>query len=579
MRKTVFFAVALLAIIISEAHAQAPNFDWAGGTNFNPGSSVSALYGNTIVADTSYNVYAAGVYTGTVDFDPGPGQWNLSTTAQSTYLIKMDPLGNLLWAKSLGDSGAVLVGSLANDAAGNLYLSGAFTKTTDFDPGPGVFMLTKTGTRLGFVLKLDRNGNFIWAKAFGGNLAYMEDMNLACDTAGNVFATANFHGTVDADPGPGVQNMVCSSSVYPNIFILKLDSSGNYLWNDQISGTNMLTVYSLAADNAGSVYVTGSFMGTADFDPGAGVLNLVATTNTVDAFILKLHSSNGNLDWAVPVGATSMDVGMVVSIDHAGDVYVSGPFGGTVDFDPGAAVYNVTAASNASDIFLLKLNAQGEFVWVRTWTITGCGNGYYCATDVQNNVYMIGNYKGPTDFDPGVGVLNFNTSGPGVSNIFMLKLDTAGTLDWAIEMGSTENAYGYSLVIPEDMSIYSTGVFDTTTDFNPGVGTAFLSATQEQMYMHKLDQSGSAGPLGIHESTAAASVLVYPNPGSGIFHLVMPDEMEKEMVVTDALGKEILRRKIEASNEQIDLTEAPPGVYLLRIAGDQPEVVKLVKEN
>lgn len=455
MRKIFFGAFAMFMIIAQKTNAQAPNFQWAGATDFSNGSSVSSLFGNTIVADTSGNVYSTGLYSGTVDFDPGPGVTNLSSPARSTYIIKMDGLGNLLWAKSIGDSGTVQVGSLANDSAGNLYISGAFTTTNDFDPGPGVFMLTRTGTRIGFVLKLDKNGNFIWAKSFGGNLAYMEDMHLTCDGAGNTFVTANFHGTVDADPGPGVQNMVCTSSVYPNFFILKLDSSGNFLWTDVVSGTNSVSTYSLAADGFGNVYASGSFMGTADFDPGAGVTNLTASSNTVDAFILKLNASNGNLVWAKSLGSTSMEIGMVVCTDHRGNVYTSGPFGATVDFDPNASVYNVTAASVSSDIFLLKLSAQGEFVWVRTWTIAGCGDGYFCSVDVLNNVYMIGNYKGPTDFDPNAGVLTYTTSGTGISNIFMLKLDSAGILSWAVEMGSTANDYGNSIVVPADMSVFS----------------------------------------------------------------------------------------------------------------------------
>ena len=125
-------------------------------------------YGNSIVLDGSGNVYTTGFFEAAVDFDPGVGVANLTSTgAWDVFINKLDASGNFLWAKKLGGVGNDVAYSIALDGSGNIYTTGFFEGTADFDPGIGVVNLTSAGGWGIFISKLDASGNFLWAKQLG----------------------------------------------------------------------------------------------------------------------------------------------------------------------------------------------------------------------------------------------------------------------------------------------------------------------------------------------------------------------------------------------------------------------------
>ena len=237
---------------------------------------------------------------------------------------------NLTWAKTMVPAPGTQYGfysgrAIATDAAGNVYTTGYFDDTVDFDPGVGVFNMTSAtvnGLPSGppsldvFVTKTDAAGNFLWAKKVGGNIF---DLGLAIkvDAAGNVYTTGFFAGfNIDFDPGVGVFNLSSSMSV-EDVFILKLDTNGNFVWARNMGGVGYDRAYSIAVDASGNVYTTGIFDKTADFDPGAGTFNLVSNLNTVgsnDIFVSKLNSL-GNFVWAKKFGGFGDDLGMAIAVD------------------------------------------------------------------------------------------------------------------------------------------------------------------------------------------------------------------------------------------------------------------------
>src|SRR5580765_3037218 len=137
---------------------------------------------------------------------------------------------NFKWAKQMGGTGAYAVGgSIAVDAAGNVYTTGYFGGTADFDPGPGTYNLTSDGTYSMFISKLDSDGNFIWARQMGGNssLDYAVGLSITLDAAGNIYSTGAFEGTVDFDPRPGVFTLSAIGTNHTRAsFVLKLDADG-----------------------------------------------------------------------------------------------------------------------------------------------------------------------------------------------------------------------------------------------------------------------------------------------------------------------------------------------------------------
>ncbi|MBN4062501.1 T9SS type A sorting domain-containing protein, partial [Bacteroidales bacterium AH-315-I05] len=199
-----------------------------------------------------------------------------------------------------------------------------------------------------FVLKLNPSGNFIWAKATGGSSNDF-GYSMALDASGNVHATGYFTGTADFDPGAGTSNLTSTGG--SDVFIQKLDASGNFVWAKAIGGTTNDIGYSISLASDGSVHTTGSFTGTVDFDPGADAFNITSTGST-DIFIHQLDAS-GNFTSAKQVGGSISDVAYSISLDAAENVYITGFFYGTVDFNPDTGTLNLTSVG-ASDIFFTK---------------------------------------------------------------------------------------------------------------------------------------------------------------------------------------------------------------------------------
>ena len=159
------------------------------------------------------------------------------------------------------------------DPSGNLYITGSFNYAADFDPGLGTSILTPVGNGDAFILKLDSDGNFVWAVQFGSSVDDVGN-DIAVDLAGNVYFTGEFPQAFDADPGAGVTTITPASR---DIVIVKLSTDGNLVWVKQIGGAAFDVGYSLDVNSTGDVYITGFHGGTVDFNPGPGVINIGPT--------------------------------------------------------------------------------------------------------------------------------------------------------------------------------------------------------------------------------------------------------------------------------------------------------------
>ncbi len=485
----------LLFMFITELYAQ-PTLTWAkqfGGTGQERGHSVAV--------DSNGNVYTIGNFGGTTDFDPGSGVFNLNAANGAVFVSKLNTNGNFIWAKQLGNGTTSIQGySLALDNNGNVYTTGTYRGTGDFDPGVGIFNLTSAGNGDIFISKLDVNGNFVWAKSMGGVNTHASQHDrgwcITVDNNGYVYTTGDFDGTGDFDPGSGVHNLTAAGAT--DIFVSKLDLNGNFIWAKQIGGgsSSVANDYgrSVVVDANGNVHITGWFNYTVDFDPGPGVHNLISFNGGApDIFVLKLDA-NGNFIWVKQMGGVSSDYGESIAIDAAGNIYTTGRFmlQGTnpADFDPGPGVYNLTSAGS-HDIFISKLDANGNFVWARSMGSTGndyADYGRSIAIDAVGNVYTSGRFQNTVDFDPGAGIYNLTSAGD--DDVFISKLDANGNFLCAARMGGIGRDRAYSLAIDGNENCYVTGFFADTADFDPGAGTYNLTTVGGfDVFAVKLDMS------------------------------------------------------------------------------------------
>lgn len=573
-------SITTFSFRLSHAQIEALSFQWADQMLENNYDQSS----RAICVDALGNVYTTGSFNGGVDFDPGPGVNVISPSGSpDVFISKLDATGNFVWVKRIGGEGGADAYSISLDNTGNILITGSFAGTIDFDPGLGSFSVTSSGTQTqptadAFILKLDVNGNFNWVKSFGGK--YREFcLSHKTDVLRNVYAMGTFQDTVDFDPGPSQYNLITKGIAigYSNPFILKLDSLGNFIWAKQFEGGS--SPISFYLDDSCHTYISGSFEETIDLDTGPGSYTLAPTTTYyADAYIAKLDST-GNFLWGKQLKSTNYTFPNSIAIDSNGDVLTCGMFWGTTDFDPSPATYTLTSPFNAYNMFISKLDALGNFMWVKQ---LGSGLPYnshanIIKLDAGGRIYMSGAFEGVCDFDPSPSSYTLTSSG--YEDIFISKFDSLGNFILAERIGGTYRDYVSDICLDAAGNIHATGGFESTTDFNPGPGIYNLTAStlNYDIFVCKFGQSF----VGINEITSKNSLSIFPNPTSGQFNLKFDQPKQKtEIKIYNSLGQLILQKNISSTDKiSLSISDQPSGIYFVEVTADRESYrAKVVKE-
>lgn len=466
----------LLCITFSYVNSQA--YNWA--VNLSGDNS----FGSALTTDADGNVYTAGMFSGIVDFDPGPGVFNLTAAAAqygTVFVSKVDSSAGFIWAKAFYPNGGPAL-SIAVDNAGNVYTTGYFYGTVDFDPDTGTFNLTATYNSLNtpdiFISKLNSNGDFVWAKRIGG-LSADEGKSITVDATGNIYITGYYIGIVDFDPGSGVHNV--DTSVYASFFICKLDSGGNFVSAKGIPGPITMG-YSVSVDNNQNIYTSGYFYGAVDFDPGPAVYILGDPTLDATTFISK-YDSSGNFVWAKMIGGFGLDFGKTIELDNQGNVYTVGQFNGTADFDPDTGTYFLSAG-NGYYTFICKLNNNGNFIWARKLpgsVYTYSGNAL--SLDPNDNAYISGSFFNTADFNPDTAVYNLTPYGN--YDGYIVKLDSSANFKWARKLGGVNIEEQRGIGADNFGHVYCTGYFYDTAYFAGNNSGILFSGGGNDCYIAK----------------------------------------------------------------------------------------------
>ncbi len=573
MKKIIASICFLIIILFSKA--QTPTFEWAKKM-----SGTDSDYGRSVAVDTFGNVYTTGWFRGTVDFNPGAGVYNLTSTASAAddvFISKLDASGNFVWAKHIKGPDPAAVSNAYNiklDQNGNVYVTGFFNGTLDFDPGPGVYNVTSacdsTSETATFLLKLDSFGNFIWVKQLTG---FSYTLCFTIDKYDNIYLSGEFLSAVDFDTGAGIFNLTPVGN--EDIFIAKFDVSGNFIWVKQIGGSMPEFTHAIEVDKWCNVYITGGYSGTVDFDPGVGVYNLTSGTFNTDICIAKLDSL-GNFVWAKQIGNSSniVDVGHAIEVDALNNVYVTGQFRGTVDFNPDTlGTFNLTSIGSG-DAFVLKLNTSGNFIWAKMIGEALDDEGFGIAVDQNGNVYTTGWFRGTVDFNPDGGV--FNLTSAGIEDVFVLKLDNSGNFVWALKMGGTLSDKVFAIALDASDNIYTTGWFEGTSDFDPGVGVLNLtSAGMSDIFVHKISQNISTYVLA--ENINFRNATIYPNPSNGLFNICTSEQIKNGSIeIYNSMGELIYLKETSDQQNLIDLKDHVNGLYFVKVIRDG-EVIGMEK--
>jgi len=377
-------SVSLVALFTQYAHAQVRFARTYGGTNIDYAWSVQ---------QTSDGGYIVAGYTNS--FGAGGGD---------IFLIKTDAFGNVQWAKTYGGTGADSVYSVQQTSDGGYIVAGF---TSSFGAGGGDIFLIKTdangniqwaktygGTGWDdaysvqqtsdggyivagftssfgagyydiFLVKIDANGNVIWAKTYGG--IYSDYAHSVQQTSDGGYIVAGYTGSFGAG--------------FSDIFLVKTDANGNISWAKTYGGTNQDWVYSVQQTSDGGYIVTGR---TLSFGPG-------------DIFLIKTNAS-GNIQWAKTYGGPTYKVARFVKQTSEGGYIVAGTIQITVF---------------TYDIFLIKTDANGNIIWAKTYG--GAWNeGGGSVRQTSDGGYILAGFT--------------SSFGAGGGDIFLIKTDANGDL-------------------------------------------------------------------------------------------------------------------------------------------------------
>jgi len=428
------------------------------------------------------------------------------------------------WAGQLKNGNYSEAMGIASDSKGNVYAVGIFDSRMDLDPGPGagdtLFVTPVMGSDI-YIVKLDPAGKLIWGKAVGGDGSVDQGYGVALDEAGNVYVTGNFSGKADFNPGTRPEDtffLKTPTTISTDIFVLKLDPAGNFVWARQFASTGGGDAGRAITSKAGFVYTTGYFQGKADFNPGtnpADTFYLSATggtTGSIDIFISKLDTA-GNFVWAGAVGgatnSTFNELGTGITVDESGNIYCAGNFTNNADFDPGPGVQPLTSATTTKpDAFILKLDSAGNYIWARRAGGTQSDKAYRIAYDGGDGLYISGSFEATADLDPDPVNTAILTSA-GLSDAYLLKLDTAGIFQWVRQVAGALTDAGGGVSTDAAGNVYSTGAFvDSAVVDTSGVYVKQTDPDYEDTYILKHDRNGK---LIWAKSFGGAGGWVYPS--------------------------------------------------------------------
>jgi hypothetical protein len=611
-----------------------PQFEWA--------KKVGGYwddYGLCVVTGPLGNVYTLGYFNGTTDFDPGPDTFNLTASSGGNlYVLKQNAQGDFEWAISFAGINAYDISSaLAVDSQANVYVSGVFSGTEDFDPGPGIYNLFSGSGFSLFVAKYNTSGDLQWAVNTPGSANGKNVKDVEVDNEdGSIYVAGNYSDTIDFDPGPGTSLLYGGNGW--NTFIWKLDASGNYVWAKAFDGSyNWVRGIELQGKH---ILIGGELSGgSVDFDPGAGTHWGYSDSGQV--FACSLNSA-GNFEWLNTSASGGSAYVNAFTADTAGNSYISGPYFGNPDFEPGPGVFHLSNVPNTrKNTYLTKISPEGAWLWSKDLIAGNTQLSSSASMDMDVGadgfLYVTGNFN-QGDFDPGPGTAILTTAN-NAFDIFISKLDLSGNYQWAVGMGgpASNNNYGFSVTADASGNVYTTGRFQSSVDFDPGPASYVLNGVGKDAFIQKLSQcsldlsvtqsgdtlwssdpnassyqwincdsnnapvAGATGPFFVPVTAGDYAVVltqalcrdtslcypatglgipgvlytnnkgrVFPNPCNGQCNLIMDRPLHAaQLRITDISGKVLqVRDAVSGNPVRIDISGWSSGIYFLTVEED-----------
>lgn len=401
------------------------------------------------------------------------------------FIAKFDTAGNYLWATNAGGSSIDVVSEVAVAPSGEIFITGYFYNFILFD---GITLINSGNFGDVFIAKYDTSGNVLWAKS-AGRSGYDFAYGIVVSAAGDSYVAGSFN--CDSISFDGI-TLVNSNAPTPDIFIVKYGASGNVIWAKRAGNTGVDIGTAIALDNAGAVYMTGTFSsGTLNFN---SIVLSNTFSGTPDIFLVK-YDDNGIVLWAKSSGGAISDDVTTLRTDSSGNCYLTGNFNSvTASFGP-HTITNTSTIGNLTDIFVAKYDSSGNAVWA-----VGAGGseseysyGLSCA---DNGAVMVAGAFESLNFNFGnIGLAN---TGVPYTDIFIARLNEL--------TGVIESPHNFHSV-----SVYP----------NPFYSSVFLQGTSGSGTIKLIDSSGRI--IVSMNSYKSFTEIPSDNLPSGIYAIVYSD--------------------------------------------------------
>ena len=377
-----------------------------------------------LAVDSGNNLYIAGSFEGTIDFNPGRRITALTSAGQhDVFAMRIDTSGEMIWAKRFGGTGDDFASDIALNDDNYIFVSGMFTGEVDFDPGADSAVVPAPtivgGQPLddydGFVNILDDQGDFL-----GYHTYDTPNIDTIAVDDDSLFLAGHFRGTdVDFDPDDEDSVLLTSSQsgLGTDLFVQKIDLNGDVAWVRPLTGN--ATITNIDIGDGGDVFVSGSAFGIVATTTPDEVPLVVVFPEGGAGFLTRSNGDTGAFVWANQLGSNVADFTIAGS-----EIFVTGTFSGSVNLNPSGAPFSVEAQTTST--FVGSYNADSGLL---TWGRALSGTGTTAATSIgyaDNNIVIGGAFTGTTDFDPNRSIKSVKSKGGTDSFIARIRQSFAG---------------------------------------------------------------------------------------------------------------------------------------------------------
>jgi hypothetical protein len=549
--------ILCLLFVFSFVIAKAQTWQWLAPTTSVASYTAYGIFPGEIVSDKIGNTFCVGSFSNNLIVSP-----TITLTSvgdKDIYIIKKDPNGNALWAKRFGGTSEDVGIGITLDKTGNIIISGRFKQTMPM----GTYNISSNGGFDVFIAKLDNNGNTLWAKSFGGpNSSEWETGNdITTDTLNNIYVTGHFYSNTTLAPGI----VIAANGAKPDMFVLKMDASGNYLWakkgGSSTGGYDIDEGVSIKiSHDQNSVIIGGTFQGAKFIYGTDTIINYNSASS--DSYLISLNPNDGSKQFIRGIRGAAYTNIKDLDVDLSGNIYVTGYCEAAIFVEPST---QITTAAGAYRIFIFKYDPNGIFLW--STCIGNTTYGHESTTILinhHNKILVCGHYG------------NHIVSGPFMvtgSGMFLATLDTNKT---AIDLIKATTALGSytqirSMAIDTADNVYFTGMLPYGLNT---FGAITYTAPSNDLYIAKYGNPTNIATGIESRIDINSSISIYPNPSSDLVNIISDKEITK-IVVCDLMGRVIDSYNSEnKKNYNLCVKNFSSGVYLFSIHAKDGSISK-----